>query len=98
MAAHPMPRVASGRRGSRAQPRHSANVSLPTVKLIDGVLKPTVNKAKVAVLESSEPTLYELGIPVCSLEELDSHFPSTFNKKFLSPRVVTPSQQPTWPD
>ncbi len=46
------------------------NATLPTVAMIDGVLKPTTRKARVDVLESAEPMLYELGIPVCSLADV----------------------------
>lgn len=54
----------------RPETRCSVSVALPTVLLSDGVLRDTVRKTVVRVVKTEEPTLYELGIPVCDLAEI----------------------------
>lgn len=58
----------------------TVNVKLPTVVLSEGVMISTVRRSAVDVLPPATPdaaTLYELGIPVCSLTELG--FPWSLN-------------------
>lgn len=50
--------------------RCMVTVTLPTVSLIDGVMKPTTRKCVVVVRPSDSPMLCELGIPVCGLEDV----------------------------
>ena len=57
----------------------AVRVTLPTVTLIDGVLRPTERKAIVEVRPETmgEAWLFELGIPVCSIA--DTEFPYSLN-------------------
>lgn len=47
------------------------SVTVPTILLKDGVLRETARKTDVRVLDKGEPTLYELGVPICSLAEVE---------------------------
>ena len=58
-------------------PRWTVNVTLPTVALIDGVLKPSFRKTRVDVFLSNEPVLCELGFPICPLTDVG--FPWTLD-------------------
>jgi len=63
---------------SRPNVKTTVNVTLPTVALIDGVMKPTQRKSLVVVLVGEgEPMLCELGLPICSLAEVG--FPWTLD-------------------
>jgi hypothetical protein len=56
----------------------NVNVTLPTVNLVDGVMRPTQRKSQVSVLAAhGEPMLCELGMPICSLAEVG--FPWTLD-------------------
>jgi hypothetical protein len=57
----------------------AVSVTMPTVTLIDGVLRPTERKTIVEVYPETMgvPWLFELGVPVCSIE--DSEFPHSLN-------------------
>jgi hypothetical protein len=48
----------------------AVKVSLPTVKLTDGVMSSTILKCAVRVIKTNHPTLFELGVPVCDLTDL----------------------------
>lgn len=48
----------------------SVRVSLPTVMLVDGVLRQLTRKTSVDVLQSDTPMLYELGMPVCEISDV----------------------------
>lgn len=54
----------------RPATRCVASVTLPTVKLQDGVMRPATAKTSVTVLKTTTPTLFELGIPVYDLTNL----------------------------
>lgn len=62
--------MVDGVRVERPPTKCQVQVTLPTVKLIDGVMRPTTAKTAVSVLKTQQPTLFELGIPVCDLSEL----------------------------
>ena len=57
----------------------SVSVRMPTVTLIDGVLRSTERKTLIEVYPETMgvPWLFELGVPVCSIE--DSEFPHSLN-------------------
>jgi hypothetical protein len=56
----------------------TVSVTLPTVALIDGVVRPTQRKSQVSVLAANgEPMLCELGMPICSLADVG--FPWTLD-------------------
>lgn len=80
----------------RPVPNCTVAVSLPTVILLDGVLRDTIRKTTVNVLfvESEDtPWLYELGIPVCSLEDVGFPWSLDVQQKIpvpLSRDSVTP--------
>ena len=63
---------------SRPTVKVAVRVTLPTVALIDGVLKPTLRKTPVNILAADgESMLCELGMPVCSLADVE--FPWTLD-------------------
>jgi hypothetical protein len=69
------------------------NAALPTVLLSEGVLRPTVRLTQVRVLESVKPMLYELGIPICSLEDMGFPYSLDVQQKVpvpMSRNTVTP--------
>lgn len=83
-----------GQEVTHAKPHCSIAVTLPTVKLIDGVLRPTTGKSKANIHKpTGEASVYELGIPVCSLAELG--FPWTLDVQQKVP--VPPSRDSVAP-
>lgn len=62
---------------SAPTPLHIVEPTLPTLKLTDGVMRDTLRKSQVYVLQTRTPMLYELGIPVCSIADIG--FPYSLN-------------------
>jgi len=50
----------------------TVHATIPTVIMADGVMRQSRRRSPVAVIDqgSQEPTLFELGIPVCSLQDV----------------------------
>lgn len=69
----------------RPDERCTVKATLPTVKLIDGVMRPTTGKTAVHVLPTLPPTLFELGIPICSLEDIGFPFSLDVQQKVPVP-------------
>ncbi|MBA3482045.1 MAG: hypothetical protein H0T51_09540 [Pirellulales bacterium] len=66
----------------------TVNVKLPTVALIDGVVKDTERNSNVTVLATEkEPLLCELGMPICSLAEVG--FPWTLDVQQKVPLPIS---------
>jgi hypothetical protein len=62
-----------GNKIEQPRPIYCATVTLPTVKLDEGLLRATTGKTQVNVhppLKLMEPWLYELGVPVCNIAEI----------------------------
>lgn len=79
---------------SRPATKASVNVTLPTVALIDGVMKSTQRKSQVSVLAGNgEPMLCELGMPICSLGEIG--FPWTLDVQQKVPVPISRDMVPT---
>ncbi|MBL9164668.1 MAG: hypothetical protein JNL18_18210 [Planctomycetaceae bacterium] len=77
----------------RPSTKTNVNVTLPTVALIDGVMKPTQRKSQVSVLAGNgEPMLCELGMPICSLAEVG--FPWTLDVQQKVPVPISRDMVP----
>jgi hypothetical protein len=76
-----------------AEVKATVNVTLPTILLSEGVLRPTTRKTAVRILKCDTPTLFELGIPICSLEDVGFPWSLDVGQKIpvpLSRNSVTP--------
>lgn len=64
--------IVSGQVVESKPPRCRVSVTLPTVALSDGVMRPTTRRTTVDVVEPGPagPMLMELGSPVCPLDEI----------------------------
>lgn len=74
-------------------PKCTVSVTVPTVLLSEGVLRPTTRRTTVRVLQSETPMLFELGIPVCSLEDVGFPYSLDVGQKIpvpMSRNSVTP--------
>lgn len=75
--------------------KYSCRVKLPTVALVDGVMRPTERRAAVDVYHTHEGArLHELGVPVCDLGELGFPWSLDVGQKIplpMSRDVVSPT-------
>jgi len=71
-------------------------VTLPTVALLDGVMKTTNRKGRVYVMDTpDEAFLYELGVPVCSLKDVGFPYSLDVHQKVPVP-MSRDSVSPKW--